>query len=169
MCRQKKIGVLRGDIGAIRYALTPSFRKPRCSPPKKKNELSSQEMQLKILHFSSGLKTVRGCREADIHLFVKQIPPIDSWHKVYQDRSNFHPLMPALTLVALLERYLVLETAIWQFPTPEHKCTRVNLFVCTPQTRAYGLRCNSHEVVQFARGNTRRGWRILNMLARTRT
>jgi hypothetical protein len=43
---------------------------------------------------------------------VKQIPPIDSWHKVHSDRSNFHPLMPALTLVSLLERYLVLETAM---------------------------------------------------------
>jgi hypothetical protein len=27
-----------------------------------------------------------------------------------------------------------------------HKCTRANLFVCTPrQTRAYGLKCNTHE------------------------
>ncbi len=34
--------------------LTPSFRKPRCSPPK--NEPLSQEMHLKILHLSSGLK-----------------------------------------------------------------------------------------------------------------
>ncbi len=55
MCRQKKkVGELRGDIGAIRYVLTPSFRKPRCSRPK--NEPLSEGMHLKILHFSSGLK-----------------------------------------------------------------------------------------------------------------
>jgi hypothetical protein len=38
-------------------------------------------------------------REAAIHLIVKQIPLKDSWHKVDSDRCNFHPLMPALTLV----------------------------------------------------------------------
>ncbi len=37
---------------------------------------------------------------------------------------------------------------------PIHKCTRANLFVCTPHTRAYGLKCNSHKVVQFAWRNT---------------
>jgi hypothetical protein len=58
-------------------------------------------------------ENVRGCREAALHIFVKQqIPPTDSWHKVDSDRCNFHPLMPALTLVSLLERYLVLETAM---------------------------------------------------------
>ncbi len=43
---------------------------------------------------------------------VKQIPPTDSWHQVDSDRCNFHPLMPAWTLVSLLERYLVLELAM---------------------------------------------------------
>jgi hypothetical protein len=37
MCRQKKVGELRGDIGAILYVLmTPTFRKPLFSPPKKR-------------------------------------------------------------------------------------------------------------------------------------
>jgi hypothetical protein len=53
-----------------------------------------------------------GCREDALHLFVKQIPSTDSWHQVDSDRCNFHPPMPALTLVSLLERYLVLETAM---------------------------------------------------------
>ncbi len=52
-----------------------------------------------------------GCREAALHLFVKQIPPTDTWHQVDSDRCSFHPLRPALTLVSLLKRYLVLETA----------------------------------------------------------
>ncbi len=43
---------------------------------------------------------------------MKQIPPTDSWHQVDSDRCNFHHLVPALTLVSLLERYLVLETAM---------------------------------------------------------
>jgi hypothetical protein len=53
-----------------------------------------------------------GCREAAIHLFVKQIPPTDCWHQVGSDWCHFHPFMPALTLVSLLERYLVLETVM---------------------------------------------------------
>jgi hypothetical protein len=57
-------------------------------------------------------ENVGGCREAALQLFVKQIPPTDSRHRVDSDRCNFHPLMPALTLVSLLERYLVLETAM---------------------------------------------------------
>jgi hypothetical protein len=36
MCRKKNVGEMRGDIGAIRQVLTPSFRKPRYSPKKKK-------------------------------------------------------------------------------------------------------------------------------------
>jgi hypothetical protein len=43
---------------------------------------------------------------------VKEIPPTDSWHQVGSDWCNLHPLMPALTLVSLLETYLVLETAV---------------------------------------------------------
>jgi hypothetical protein len=48
-----------------------------------------------------------GCSEAALHLFVEQIPPTDSWHQFDKDRCNFHPLMPAITLLSLLERYLV--------------------------------------------------------------
>jgi hypothetical protein len=62
--------------------------------------------------FEQWFENVRDCREAALHLFVKQIPPTDSWHQVDSDRSNFHPLMPALTLVSRLEGYLVLETAM---------------------------------------------------------
>jgi hypothetical protein len=62
--------------------------------------------------FELAFEDVRGCREAAIHIFVKQIPPKDSWHQVDSNRCNFHPLMPTLTLVSLLERYLVLETAM---------------------------------------------------------
>jgi hypothetical protein len=40
------------------------------------------------------------------------IAPTDTWHQVDSDRRSFHDLMPALTLVSLLERYLVLETAM---------------------------------------------------------
>jgi hypothetical protein len=69
-------------------------------------------MYLKILHFSSGLKMSGAVGEITIHLFVKQIPPTVSWHQVDSNRCNFHPLMPALTLVSLLEGYLVLETAM---------------------------------------------------------
>jgi hypothetical protein len=43
---------------------------------------------------------------------VKKIPPTDNWHKVDSDMCNLHPLVPALTLVSMLERYLVLETAM---------------------------------------------------------
>jgi hypothetical protein len=68
-------------------------------------------MHLKILLFSSGLK-MSGFREAAIHLFVKQIPPTDSWHQVDSDTCNLYPLMPALTLLSLLETYLMLETAM---------------------------------------------------------
>jgi hypothetical protein len=31
---RKNVGELRGDVGAVRWVLTPSFRKPRSSPPK---------------------------------------------------------------------------------------------------------------------------------------
>jgi hypothetical protein len=47
--------------------------------------------------------------EAALHLFLKQIPPTDTWNQVDSDRCNFRSLMPALTHVSLLERYLVLE------------------------------------------------------------
>jgi hypothetical protein len=53
--------------------------------------------------FLQWFENVKGCREAALHFFVKQIPPTDSWHQFDSDRCNFHPLMPALTLVSLLE------------------------------------------------------------------
>jgi hypothetical protein len=56
--------------------------------------------------FDQWFDNVKRCREAALHLFVKQIPPTDSWHQVDLDRCNFHPLMPALPLVSLLERQL---------------------------------------------------------------
>jgi hypothetical protein len=40
------VGELSGDIGAIKWSLTPSFRKPLSSPLN--NEAFSQEMHLKI-------------------------------------------------------------------------------------------------------------------------
>jgi hypothetical protein len=43
-----------GGVGAIRSVLTPSFRKPRSSPPK--NEAFSQAMHLKIPLLSQGLE-----------------------------------------------------------------------------------------------------------------
>jgi hypothetical protein len=69
-------------------------------------------MHLKILHFNSGLKMSGAVEKLRFTYFLKQIPPTDSWHQVDSDRCNFHPFMPALTLVSLLERYLVLETAM---------------------------------------------------------
>jgi hypothetical protein len=48
------VGELEGNIGAIRQALTPSFRKPRLSPTKE--ESFSQEMHLEIPLSSRGLK-----------------------------------------------------------------------------------------------------------------
>jgi hypothetical protein len=61
--------------------------------------------------FLQWFENVRGCREAALRVFVKQISPTDSWHQVDSNRCNFHPLLPALTIVSLLKRYLVLETA----------------------------------------------------------
>jgi hypothetical protein len=90
--------------------LTPSFRKPQCSPPKRTVKPGDASENTA---FEQWFENVRGCTEAALHLFVKQIPPTGSWHKVDSDRCNFHPLMPALTLVSLLERYLVmLKTAM---------------------------------------------------------
>jgi hypothetical protein len=70
-------------------------------------------MHLKILMHFSRFENVRSCREAALYLFVKQIPsPTDSWHQVDSDWCHFHHFIPELTLVSLLERYLVLETAM---------------------------------------------------------
>jgi hypothetical protein len=71
---EKKIVEVRGGIGAIRYVLTLSFRKPRSSPRKEKTEPFSQEMHLKIPLLSQGLKLPNskpGCRVSALHFFVK--------------------------------------------------------------------------------------------------
>jgi hypothetical protein len=63
--------------------------------------------------FELVFENVRDFREDAIHLFVKQIlPATDSWHQFDSDWCHLHPFMPALTLVSLLERYLVLETVM---------------------------------------------------------
>jgi hypothetical protein len=67
-----KVGESRGDIGAIREVLTPSFRKLRSSLPK--NKPFSQGMHLKIPLLSQGLKLSNskpGCRVSALHFFVK--------------------------------------------------------------------------------------------------
>jgi hypothetical protein len=85
MCRQKKVGELRDDLGAIQLVLTPSLRKPQCSPPK--NEpLSQLGDAFENTAFQQWFENGRGCRKAVLHLFVKQqIPPTDSWHQVDSD------------------------------------------------------------------------------------
>jgi hypothetical protein len=89
--------------------LTPSFRKPRCSPPKRRTVKPG--VVFENTAYLQWFENVKGCREAALHFFVKQIPT-DSWHQVDSDRCNFPSLMPALTLVILLERHLVLQTAM---------------------------------------------------------
>ncbi len=81
MCRQnKKLACWEATLAPFDRPWLPHFSEnPDVHLPK--NEPLSQEMHLKILHFSSGLKYFRGCREAAIHLFVKnryhqQIPGI---------------------------------------------------------------------------------------------
>jgi hypothetical protein len=61
--------------------------------------------------FEQWFENVKGYREAALPSCVKQAPLTDSWHNVDSDRFNFHHLMPALTLVSLLEKYLWVETA----------------------------------------------------------
>jgi hypothetical protein len=56
--------------------------------------------------FEQWFENVECCREAALHLCVKQRQPTNSGHQVDSDRWNFHPLMPALSLVSLLEKYL---------------------------------------------------------------
>jgi hypothetical protein len=70
--KTEKVGELRGDIGAIRKVLTPSFRIPRSTPSK--NEPFSQEMHLKIPLLTWCLKLSNskpGCRVSALHFFVK--------------------------------------------------------------------------------------------------
>jgi hypothetical protein len=73
---RKKVSELRGDIDAIRQALTSSFRKLRSSPPRE-TEPFSQEMHLTIPLSSRGLELSHsnppGCRVIALHLFLKYI------------------------------------------------------------------------------------------------
>jgi hypothetical protein len=79
--------------------------------PKKKEPLS-QEMHLEILHFSSGLE-MSGAVETLLFTYLwNTYHQQDCWDQVDSNRCNFHRLMPAFTRVSLLERYLVLETAM---------------------------------------------------------
>jgi hypothetical protein len=88
--------------------LVPLSENPDVHPKKKKkNEPLSQEMLLKILCLSVGLKLPShklGRREAALYLFLKQISPTDFSHQVDSDSCNFHLIVPALTLVSFLER-----------------------------------------------------------------
>jgi hypothetical protein len=71
-------------------------------------------MHSKILRFSGSLELPNhklGSKEAARHLVVKQMPPIDSRRQIDSGSCNFHFLMPALTLVSLLKKYLWFEIA----------------------------------------------------------
>jgi hypothetical protein len=70
-----------------------------------KHEQLCQGMLMRILSVGLNFPNPElGCRKAALHLFVKQITGIDFWHQFDSGRCNFHLLMPALTLVLLLER-----------------------------------------------------------------
>jgi hypothetical protein len=108
MCRRKKLESQDATLAPFDRSWLHLSENPNVHQPK--NKPLSQDMQLRILRFEQRFENVKGCREAAFRLFVKQIPPTDSWHEDDSDRCNFHPLMPALTLVSLLERYLWFES-----------------------------------------------------------
>jgi hypothetical protein len=56
--------------------LTPSFRKPQYSTPKQRTVKPGDAFE--NFAFGKWFENARGCREAALHLFVKQIPPTDS-------------------------------------------------------------------------------------------
>jgi hypothetical protein len=62
--------------------------------------------------FEQWFENSKGCGEAALRLFVKQIGPKDSWHQNDSDMCGSHAHMSALTLVLLLERHLWFETAL---------------------------------------------------------
>ncbi len=82
-CADKKVGEFRDDIGAIRWVLTPSFRKLDVHPPIKRP--LSQEMHLKILHFISGLK-MPGAVEKLLFTYL--------WNR-------YHQQIPGITLIQI--------------------------------------------------------------------
>jgi hypothetical protein len=110
MCRQKKSWRVERRHWRHSIGLDSLFQKTSTFTPKKQTVKPGDAF--KNAAFELWFENVRGCREAALHSFVKQIPPTDSWHQVDSVRCNFYPFMPALTLVSLLERYRVLETAM---------------------------------------------------------
>jgi hypothetical protein len=79
---------------------------------KKKTQVIQPGDAFENTAFELVFENVKGRREAALNLFVKQMPPIDSRHRADSSRCNFHLRIAGLTLVSLLERYLVLETAM---------------------------------------------------------
>jgi hypothetical protein len=77
MKTEEKFASSEESFCAIIWVLTPSFRKPRSTPPK--NEPFSQEMHLKIPLLSWGWKLSNskpGCRVSALDFFVKKITPM---------------------------------------------------------------------------------------------
>ncbi len=63
----------------------------------------NQEMHLKILHFSSGLKMSGAVEKLRFTYLWNRYHPQILGVKLISDRCNSHPLMPASTLVSLLK------------------------------------------------------------------
>ncbi len=81
----------------------PISENHQSSPPK--NNPCSQEMHLKILRFSWGLKLSNskpGCEVSALHFFVNQMPPMAFWQSSFW-LVLLHVLIPRLTSASLLE------------------------------------------------------------------
>jgi hypothetical protein len=104
MCRQKKLSSLEAKLVPFYKSFLPLSENPDVHPQKKRTVKPGDAFEDSA--FEQLFENVKGCREAAVHLSVKQIPPTDSWHQADSDRCDFHPLMPALTIVSLLERFL---------------------------------------------------------------
>ncbi len=124
-------------------ALDSLFQKPPMFAPQKKRTVKAGDA-FENTQFQQWFENVRGCREADLHIFVKQILRRDSWHQVDSDRCNFHPLIPALSLVSLLERYLVLET-----PMPRGDIRNARLYIYSLWFSLPILQCSLKESVEI--------------------
>ncbi len=104
--------ILEATLVPLNRSSFPLSPNPDAHRPPKKEQLN-QKVHLQILCLSGGLKLPnpnQGNREAARHLFLRQIPQIDSWHKVDSGRYNIHLVMPALTLLSKLGRYFWFET-----------------------------------------------------------
>jgi hypothetical protein len=109
-CAEKKLASWEATLAPFDRSWLPLSENPDVHHQKSKP--LSQEMHLKILHFSSGLK-LSGAVEKLLFTYLWNIyPPTNSWHQFDSYRCNLYHLMPALTLVSLLEGYLVFETAM---------------------------------------------------------